>query len=107
MISRSKRVDDTDKQRVLTIQVPLEKHPWVFTTKFADPEFMRLLEAVSCGESIAVDPDEEAADERGESGNAANGRKPKAARKRKQKQKPTTVRRQAKTAAAGKARPSA
>ena len=105
MISRSKRVDDTDRQRVLTIQVPNEKYGWEFTNELADAQFMRLLEAVSCGESTAVDPDKEATDDGGESSNATNGKKPKAAPKR--KQKPTTVRRQARKAAAGKKRPSA
>ena len=45
--------------------------------KLADPGSMRFLEAVCCGESTAIDPNEEAIDEGGESSNAANGKKTK------------------------------
>ena len=75
-------VDDNDKQQVFTFRVPNEKHPWVFSNKLADPEFLKVLDSFSCG------------------------RKPKAASKRKAT-KPARGRRQARRAATGVVRPSA
>ena len=83
MISRSKRADDNDdKQRVLTIDVPFEENPWVFTKHLADPEFLRLLDAVKSGESTAVDPDEGTEDGEVESSKTTKSKKPKPSSKK-------------------------
>ena len=39
--SLKKRTDDIEKQRVLVINTPFGRHPWIFTKKLKDPEFLK------------------------------------------------------------------
>ena len=41
--------------------------------KLADPEFLKVLDSISCGENTTIEPDEEDADDGGESSNDAGG----------------------------------
>ncbi len=62
-----------------------------------DPDFLKLREAIRCGESIAVDPDYKAADQDDESSTAGRRQRAKSTKK----QKPATLRRHLRRVAAG------